>query len=561
MTFAIFLAKVTVALALGLLAVWIARGSRAALRHTILAATFGVLLLLPVSLIPMRRVEIPVKSSPHATLAPSPARAAYNFDARPSAALHATLSAAPATVLPSPSTLLFAAWLAGFLFTSAPLFLAIRHSRMLRRDALPWPLDRSPAGPTAIGIHEALPGPVVCGILRPMILLPPDSQHWSAEDLNRAILHELEHVRRRDRIWHIASRALCAVYWFHPLIWMAWRRLVLEAEKSCDDAVLSRSDNVAYADQLVALARRMSSAPISPVLAMAARADLSARIDSLLDIRQPRGRAGARFVTLAAASAALLAFSMTAFRLVAAPQETATRTVPGPTPELDAVSVKLIDPASEGQHWHEHSDSRHFNVTGSMHGFILRFYGIRGNQLLNEPGWFTSRLYNIEAATSAPVRPDGPVYLGLLRDVLTDRFHLRLGDSTRDLPVYFLERASRGPKFRELKDNEAVPRFPRPPQGVFGRTFTSIEDLLNQFNGRFGGPAYVDRPVIDHTGLNKRYVMRLETESMGADASGERQNFPNLLSDLQSQLGLRLVAGRAPLHVFTVDHVEAPSPN
>jgi len=50
MTLAIFLAKVTVALALGLLLVRMNRASRAALRHTILAATFGVLLVLPLSL-------------------------------------------------------------------------------------------------------------------------------------------------------------------------------------------------------------------------------------------------------------------------------------------------------------------------------------------------------------------------------------------------------------------------------------------------------------------------------------------------------------------------------
>jgi uncharacterized protein (TIGR03435 family) len=395
-----------------------------------------------------------------------------------------------------------------------------------------------------------------------MVLFPPDAQHWTAEDLNRAILHELEHVRRRDRVWHIASRVLCSVYWFHPLVWMAWRRLVLEAEKSCDDAVLSRSDSIAYADQLVALARRMSSAPVSPVLAMAARADLSERVASLLDAARPRGRAGMRFVAFTIAAAALLALSMTAVRLVAAPQDTtATATPAGTKPEFEAVAIKLIDPASEGQHWHEHSDSRHFNVTGSLHGFILRFYGIRETQLVNEPDWFTSRLYNIQATTNLPVKPDSPEYLRLLRDVLPDRFHLRLGDVTRDLPVYFLEVAPRGPKFQELKDGEAPPKFPQPVNGIFGRTFTSVEDLVDQTNGRFGGFAFVDRPLIDRTGLTKRYVMRLETERERIDASGERQNFPDFSSDLQSQLGLRLVPGKAPLHVFTVEHVEEPSAN
>ena len=104
-------------------------------------------------------------------------------------------------------------------------------------------------------LHEALPGPMTCGVLHPAIVLPPDAQIWDQEDLNRAIVHELEHVRRGDWVSHCLARAVCAVYWFHPLVWIAWRQLALEAERSCDDAVLGRSEATAYADQLVGLAQ------------------------------------------------------------------------------------------------------------------------------------------------------------------------------------------------------------------------------------------------------------------------------------------------------------------
>ena len=55
------------------------------------------------------------------------------------------------------------------------------------------------------------------------------------------------------------ARFVCALYWFHPLVWMAWRRLRLEAERACDDAVLRRAEATAYADQLVLLAERLAS--------------------------------------------------------------------------------------------------------------------------------------------------------------------------------------------------------------------------------------------------------------------------------------------------------------
>ena len=86
--------------------------------------------------------------------------------------------------------------------------------------------------------HEDLPGPMTCGVLHPAIVLPRESQTWDAGDLHRAIVHELEHVRRADWATQCLARMVCAAYWFHPLVWMTWRRLCLEAERSCDDAVL-----------------------------------------------------------------------------------------------------------------------------------------------------------------------------------------------------------------------------------------------------------------------------------------------------------------------------------
>src|SRR5207302_9963933 len=120
----------------------------------------------------------------------------------------------------------------------------------------------------------------------PAIVLPQDAPAWEMEDLNRAIVHELEHVRRGDWLSHCIARVVCAVYWFHPLVWIAWRQLALAAERSCDDAVLGRSEATAYADQLVGLAQRLSAAAKSSALAMANRADLAARIGAVLDSRQ-----------------------------------------------------------------------------------------------------------------------------------------------------------------------------------------------------------------------------------------------------------------------------------
>jgi hypothetical protein len=73
---------------------------------------------------------------------------------------------------------------------------------------------------------------------------------------------------------------------------MAWRKLRLEAERACDDAVVQNAEHTAYAEQLVSLSRQLSSLRTQSILGMANRSDLSRRVSALLDKNQRRGRTG-----------------------------------------------------------------------------------------------------------------------------------------------------------------------------------------------------------------------------------------------------------------------------
>ena len=341
--------KATVTTALALLGVWLARRSRAAVRHTLLAAAFGVLLLLPIVSVvapPVRIAVTPVEERIVPHFPPNTAAISRVAPARPSGAVQAA-PPSPGIAVPA---LLLAAWIAGTVGFLLPVVMGLWQVRALRRSALPWRLGQSAVESLALDagiyrrvevlLHEAIPGPMTCGIVHPAILLPQDAQAWAEEDLNRAIVHELEHVRRGDWLSHCLARAVCAVYWFHPLVWIASRRFALEAERSCDDAVLGRSEATAYADQLVGLAQRLSSAAKSPVLAMASRADLAARVGAVLDERQRRGRAGALPVALACAAAALV-LTMSPLTVVAA-QQAATIDLPAASLPRFSVSANLV---------------------------------------------------------------------------------------------------------------------------------------------------------------------------------------------------------------------------
>ncbi|HXD32669.1 MAG TPA: M56 family metallopeptidase [Pyrinomonadaceae bacterium] len=297
------LVKASVILALGLAASRLASHGRASMRHLFLAATFVMLVALPVIILSAGlSIDVPITgvadSGSAATVVPTlevPTVPA-NTAARTATPQNASWS------LPSVSTLLRAVWAVGTSLLLVSLMFAVWRVRRLRRDGLPSreldDLTQSLAQQSGIRrrvevlLDEDIPAPLTCGVWRPAILLPAEARSWSEAHLRFALIHELEHVKRGDWATQLAARLTCTIYWFHPLVWVTWRWLCLEAERSCDDAVVQRGEQVDYADQLVLLARQMSKSQRQPALGMANRTDLSTRVSSVLDGNQRRGRVG-----------------------------------------------------------------------------------------------------------------------------------------------------------------------------------------------------------------------------------------------------------------------------
>jgi HEAT repeat protein len=132
----------------------------------------------------------------------------------------------------------------------------------------------------------AAPMPVTCGVLRPAIILPEESEGWTEERKEAVLLHELAHVRRGDLATHLIAWVACSLYWFHPLAWIAARRLRHESERACDDLVLGAGTRASeYASHLLDIVRSAGreSAPAATV-PMAQKSSFEGR---LLAILQP----------------------------------------------------------------------------------------------------------------------------------------------------------------------------------------------------------------------------------------------------------------------------------
>jgi beta-lactamase regulating signal transducer with metallopeptidase domain len=327
------LAKVTLAAAAGLCAVRLARRSRASVRHLLLASTMAAFVTIPLAaaIAPSMVFELPVdrRETSAAASRQTVLPLTNPVEGRAQAASQST---GTNPRLPTLMQVAWTLWAGVALLLLARLGIALARLNTIRRCGLPWLGGSDVVGqmarqaglpPVELLVHEDIPAPLTCGFGRPCILLPSEAQHWHDSDLRRAIVHELEHVRRCDWMIQLAARAACALYWFHPLAWVTWRQLCLEAERACDDAVLETGERTDYAEQLVQLARRMSAGAAQPALGMANRSDLSARVTALLNEGQRRGRAGIMRTGGIVLAAAALILAMAPLKAVVVPVDPA----------------------------------------------------------------------------------------------------------------------------------------------------------------------------------------------------------------------------------------------
>jgi len=221
----------------------------------------------------------------------------------------------------SPAGPIAAIWMAG-----AALVLARTiHDRLRLREIVAKTQAASPrvasayarlaghrAQPPRLRVSEALDGPAIGGIFRPVILIPAWMDAGADEaQLDWTLRHELRHATARDT-FAIALRELSLIaLWFHPLIWVAAQRWEAATELACDrDVVSSDAEAVDYADALYRTllnVRQQRRLQLASGL-FATRSKIGTRVAALVE-RPLAPKAGRPVLAVAAAIAiAVIAF-------------------------------------------------------------------------------------------------------------------------------------------------------------------------------------------------------------------------------------------------------------
>lgn len=224
--------------------------------------------------------------------------------------------------------------------------------------------------------------------------------------------------------------------------------------------------------------------------------------------------------------------------------------------------------------------------------YDIPFQSFGTPRLSGGPDWIRSERFSVEAKAAAGAVPQGldstereRRMREMLKALLADRFKLAMHTDIREMPVYAIVVAKNGPKLERspvtASDCERLEADLRPGPPLNRESLPCHRIVGGQGRGIHAKAATVsdvavfvanwtDKPVVDQTGLNGLY--RLDTEGWvpmrppqilpGTQQSAEQQAMADpsrpTLFMIFDRLGLKLEPSRAPIEMYTIEHVERP---
>lgn len=283
------------------------RRSSASARHVLLVAGMAALMALPVLEIGLPRWQVPGFWVRSVEVSSAPATE-YSESAAPSSPSHPALPMAAIV------------WALGTAVLAVRIASGLRTMCLARRDSL-QPTEELRSRVDALTDHRPLElilgpsgrSPMTWGWRRPVLLMPAEAESWPHDQLRSVVLHELSHIERADWLTQTMARLGCALFWFHPGVWLIARRMEAESEHAADDRVLTMGcPPEDYAQHLVEVARSVQFGRTSLGVAMARKAPIRDRLDAVLASGRNRRPIAQRtkialFVAISALAAAVAA--------------------------------------------------------------------------------------------------------------------------------------------------------------------------------------------------------------------------------------------------------------
>ena len=196
-----------------------------------------------------------------------------------------------------------AVWLAGMLvFLAVALRSCLRLKKQVSEAVLLFPKEK---GQARVYESQQITSPFLLGFVRPAVYLPAGMKE---SEKQHVLAHEYQHIRRKDYLIKPVCFLAAVLHWFNPLVWLFFRFMTEDMERSCDDGVLrnmTAQERAGYAQTLLRLGLRNNGLGYMLPAAFG-ESNTKKRISHILSFRKPSGWLCAAALLLVAAAGVML---------------------------------------------------------------------------------------------------------------------------------------------------------------------------------------------------------------------------------------------------------------
>lgn len=254
--------------------------------------------------------------------------------------------------------------------------------------------------------YDRITAPLTYGLVRPVILLPADTDWDNGEELSYVLEHEFIHIKRWDGLTKLLLAAAVCVHWFNPLVWIMFFLANRDLELSCDEGVLRRFGTGRrgdYARTLIGMEE--TRAGLTPIYNHFSKSAIEERVVAIMKTKK---------LSLAAVIAAVALVAAVAVMFATSPREEAVDTTPTPSEQVSATpdpiesAPAVVNTAKPGDQ--ETVDDFGF-LAGEYH-FLSGAGGWETELTINRDGTFYGQYHDSEMGEYDPIKyPNGTVYI------------------------------------------------------------------------------------------------------------------------------------------------------
>ncbi len=234
---------------------------------------------------------------------------------------------------------------------------------------------------------------------------------------------------------------------------------------------------------------------------------------------------------------------------------------------FEVASIKPVSPTDNRVMIQMQPGGRFVANGASVKMLLTIAYQLRNGQITGGPKWIDDDRFEINAKVADGIdRVPPEQFRELIKNLLADRFALRVHEEEKEASIFHLVQAKNGHKLSESKDQSGPNGRMMIGRGRITAQGMKMDDLARMLAQTVG------KNVVDRTGLSARYDVELDfvpemsggmviVPSGSAPPTPVDSSGPSLYTALEEKLGLKLEAAKGLVKSLVIDHVAKPTDN